>query len=295
VRRALLGLLLLACGQVAPAALGPADAGDDVVYGVVPADAGRIDASDDDANTKTPWNRMEPHRGEVLPSMRLEIVYIGLEGVDGARNQDDFIRWLVGSDYWGLMKQYGVGPGSMLGSMRVATEEVLPAGSVDGGLIAAESLDARIYQMTLCRGPADPPDAAADAADAGSDAGHACFPAADAYVFFLPNGVNVSLGNRGTHTFQTCLEADGYHYFDGIEPYAIIPPCSLGRSPLTMSHELAEMATDPFPGDGWFSDADQQNSGGEIGDLCNQTVAKAINGYYVTQLWSNADGDCEPN
>jgi hypothetical protein len=55
------------------------------------------------------------------------------------------------------------------------------------------------------------------------------------------------------------------------------------------------MATDPFPGEGWYSDKDIDNSGGEIADLCNEVVPRGVDGWAVTQLWSNADGDCEPN
>ena len=55
------------------------------------------------------------------------------------------------------------------------------------------------------------------------------------------------------------------------------------------------MATDPVPGNGWFSDKDADNAGGEIGDLCNQSAPHGADGWDVTQLWSNADGDCEPN
>ncbi len=48
---------------------------------------------------------------------------------------------------------------------------------------------------------------------------------------------------------------------DGSRVAAVIPPCSLGRSALAMSHEMAEMATDPIPGGGWYSDKDNANAG----------------------------------
>ena len=249
----------------------------------------------DDASQ--PWNRMTAHEKRVLRAMRLQAVYIGFEGGDGAPDFDEFHRWLLSSSYWSLMKQYGVGMGIFAGSVRVSTTAAFPATLVKNGLITAEDLDTRVFE--LIHGSPSPADAGADS-EAGSSGGDSgarlpLLPAAEAYIFFLPNGVNVSLGERGGHTFKTCVEAGGYHSFDGAEPYAIIPPCSFGRSPLAVSHELTEMATDPFPGGGWYSDADVDNAGGEIGDLCNQRVPHGVEGWSVTQLWSNADGRCQPD
>jgi len=95
--------------------------------------------------------------------------------------------------------------------------------------------------------------------------------------------VNVDLGEG-----KTCQWALGYHSFEGV-PYSIIPDC--GSSGWTVSHEIAEMVTDPAGG-GWYSDADINPAGGEIGDLCNFPVS--VEGNLVTALWSNVDGDCEP-
>ena len=82
--------------------------------------------------------------------------------------------------------------------------------------------------------------------------------------------------------------------FDGDEPYTVIPPCELGRSARAISHELAEMSTDPIVGTGWLSDSDANLGIGEIADLCNREVTTPIAGFAVTQLWSNRDSDCRP-
>ncbi len=246
-------------------------------------------------------DRLSPHRRNVLATMRLQAVYIGFAGDDGAPDFDEFQTWLLASkEYWTLLlPQYGVSAGSLIGSVRISASAALPSSIVKKGLVSAEDLNARIFEI-LHPTPVVSPDAGPDAADSagGSDGARPdalpTIPAADAYIFFLPNGVNVSLGERAGHTFKTCEDAGGYHSFDGAEPYAVIPPCSLGRNPMTISHELAEMATDPFPGQGWFSDADVDNAGGEIGDLCNQQVPHGIEGWAVTQLWSNHDGGCVP-
>ena len=260
-------------------------------------------------DAKSPWARLEPHQHQVLSAMRITVVYIGDDGVDGAESFDAFIDWLLNSDYWGLMAQYGVGPGTRVSSQRIPRSSIIPFSDVVGGLITAEALEAAVhaYVHAGASGAVDGGSsggADASASDAASEAGLSTDAApppdptvslGDAYIFFLPNGVNVNLGQRGMHTFQTCIDAGGYHAHDGAEPYAIIPPCVLGRSALAVSHELAEMVTDPVPGKGWYSPKDIDTGGGEIGDLCNQTAPHGADGWDVTQLWSNADGDCEPN
>lgn len=60
----------------------------------------------------------------------------------------------------------------------------------------------------------------------------------NAYVIFLPYGVNVEVGDG-----PTCAVALAYHSYDGFEPDAVIPAC--GRGGLAISHEVAEMAIDP--------------------------------------------------
>jgi hypothetical protein len=130
-----------------------------------------------------------------------------------------------------------------------------------------------------------------DDADAGTTSTIG-IPSAQAYVFFLPDGVNVDLGQRGNYTYQTCIDAYGYHAYDGLEPYAVLPPCPEGRSSYAESHELAEMATDPHPYDGWASDVDIPANGGEVADLC--TDQADAGGVTVTWLWSNQVNGCIP-
>lgn len=258
------------------------DAGADVVYGHHYADAALFEA---EAAPKQPWNRLTPHDGIVLSNAHYRSIYIGAEGVDSAGSFDSYLEWLITSQtYWGAwLAQYKVGYGTFDGFTRIDTNAFFLPGMVQNGYIDWFVLDARIKQIIH----AQPSDAgAADADIDGSSPQPPPVPHADAYVIFLPDGVNVNLGNNQS----TCAQAGGYHDFDSIEPYAIIPPC--GRSRLVISHELAEMATDPIPPRGWYSDPDVNNSGGEIGDLCNQLTT--VDGQQVTMLWSNKDGDCEP-
>jgi hypothetical protein len=289
LRSALLPLSLLgvaaACGSPGEAA----DAGQDAPYGHKTFDAGP--ASDAPTQTKTPWKRMTAHAGVVLDAPHVFVIYVGTQGVDLSPTYDPYLSWLVGStDWWSIMAQYGVGYGALDGSVAIDTATFFSGGMVNNGVVSWYTLDQRIAQIIHApAADAGAPDAAADAADDAGDASTSTLPAipkADAYVVFLPDGVNVDLGPQEG---RTCQGVGGYHSYDGQEPYAIIPPC---RYKVAVSHELAEMVTDPLPGQGWFSDADLNNGGGEIGDLCNWLTYAS--GNQVTALWSNKDGDCEP-
>jgi hypothetical protein len=254
----------------------PGDAGPDVVYGHHSLDAALYEA---EAAPKTPLDRLKPHAGTVLGAAQIRSIYIGTPNVDEAPSFDAYLSWLITSpDYWGaFLFQYGVGYGTFNGATEIPTDAFFLPGMVKGGIVQWYALDERIKQVIH-----------AIDGDAGADASTLPpIPRADAYVFFLPDGVNVDLGQGQS----TCANAAGYHSYDGIEPYSIIPPC--GRYRLVVSHEMAEMATDPLPGEGWYSDTDIANGGGEIGDLCNMLMS--VDGQQVTMLWSNKDGDCEPS
>lgn len=69
-------------------------------------------------------------------------------------------------------------------------------------------------------------------------------------------------------------------------------------------HEYAETVTDPFPYSGWFDPADQNVSGGEIGDKCawggsgfslsdpEGDITLSTGTFAMQSLWSNAYGRC---
>ena len=255
-----------------------------------PPDAPDADASSDrtgHVDTDAPIDppdagpRLTPHDGVILPNIRLGVVYIDDVDAGGMPGVDSQLEWLVTAPYWGLLKEYGVGSGAVVGSARIATSTLLQSGDVDGttGLVELLVLDRRI--ATLLHGDADAGTAPALA-----------IPGAEAYVFYLPDGLNVALGNRGSYTYQTCIDATGYHAFDGWEPYVVLPPCEVGRSLYAASHELSEATTDPEPFHGWVSDVDLDVNGGEVADICSTQVMQE--GVYVTRLWSNAQSRCVP-
>jgi hypothetical protein len=303
-------LFVLGCSDGAQEGAG--SAGDAGYYYAPPRDgsASPVDAGDAaDAGGDASRERMQPHERVVLAAPRLLAIYVGDEGDGGAPSSDDMMTWLVASQYWTAMEQYGVGPGAMLPSVRVPASVFLPPGTVTDGLVDPSALATRVVALLHPKQTAaSAPSLLAPAEDAGGDGGRSdagpgldagdtpAIPQADAYVFFLPDKVNVRIPQGSGPVLQTCVEVGGYHTHDGYEPYAVIPPCKMGRSAQTISHELAEMATDPvtgvFGGSGWYSDAEVQNAGGEIGDLCNSAVS--VEGWAVTRLWSNQDGACIP-
>jgi hypothetical protein len=273
-------LCLSACGSLGDAT----DASADVIYGHKPLDAAAYEAAPPETG---PFDRMEQHSGIVLPMPNIIAIYIGDSGLTAYGSFDLFLGWLFGStDYWSILSQYGVGYGTFQGSVQVDSATFFTPGMLNGNMVDSSVLDARVKAVIHQQAPSD-----AGVSDSGDDSGDAAaplppIPAANGYIFFLPDDVNVNLGQEG----QTCVGIGGYHAYDGNEPYAIIPSC--GRSGLVVSHEMAEMCTDPVPGLGWYSDADQSNAGGEVGDLCNYNIN--VDGNYATALWSNKDGECEP-
>jgi len=223
-------------------------------------------------------DRLSRHDGTILPHAQLRIVYVGTEGVDRAPLQDDFVQWLVTSDYWSTLEQYGVGNASMVSAVTVPREVIAPPSLVDEkGLISVQDLDLRIGVMVNGSATEQPYPGVAGA---------------DGYIVFLPDGLNVALSKRNDYVSTTCMDEGGYHAHDGSEPYVVMPPCDKGRSTVAIAHEVTEMVTDPVSAAGWLSDGDVSKNGGEIADLCNHPVM--VEEREVTQLWSNTDGQCVP-
>jgi hypothetical protein len=263
--------LLTACGGQTAAPQGPAP---QETYGVIVPDPGS-----DDGNKPTQDDRLTMHDGIVLAQRHLRLVYVGTPGVDQAPPVEDFAKWLLTSDYWGTLDQYGVGKGVLIDSVSISTDDFAPESLREPGkdLIAIQDLDARFH--ALVNGD-------------GTTPRYPGLAGADGYAIFLPNGLNVSLGHRNDYELTTCTDAFGYHAHDGVEAYAVLPPCEKGRNTQAISHELAEMAADPILASGWMSDGDAAKNGGEVADLCDHPAV--VEGWTVTQLWSNADGECVP-
>ena len=202
--------------------------------------------------------------------MGLRALYIGAENGDGVPSRDDFLSWVLTSDdYWSVLSPYGVGAGVFLGSERMPTATFFSPDVVASGSITENALAASVYGYMT-----------SDATDA------------DAYIFFMPTTVGITYLDGGAR--ESCSAFGGYHAHVSQRqgpplPYAIIPPCPEFPADMPVSHELAEIATDPTF-DGWYSD----QSGQEVGDICNFPVSQPIHLWSPTRLWSNADGACVP-
>ncbi|HEY1957212.1 MAG TPA: hypothetical protein VGH28_16450 [Polyangiaceae bacterium] len=265
MRSAAFALLLCACGGGSPATsdAGPPDAKPDVHHPKL-LDASVADEPDD-GDGGTGWDRMSPHGGIVIDSIKLHAIYVLAPG-DPLEDRDELLAWIVSSpDYWSLLAQYGVGPGALVGSTTLDVSEFFRAGDVYNDKVGARTVGDRVQDFAATL----PPD------DGGVP---------NAYIVFLPKAADSDFGDGD------CGYALGYHDYATSLPYAVVRWC--GNSGTTISHELAEMATDPVPFGGWYSDADEYPAGGEIGDLCNFWTN--IDGHVLTELWSNADGLCGP-
>ena len=245
--------------------------GDEVKYGVgsEPIVGAAVDVRND---------RLAPHSDIILAHMHFRAVYIGTSGVDAPSSQDVFLNWLGSSSYWEILAQYGVDDATYDGAVSLTTDQVFPDGMIQNGLVPFAAFEARVHDLVH--------------ADEG---GTPLLPVADAYAFFLPDNVNIDSGESGGEELVTCVTSSAYHAYDGSEAYAVLPPCTDGRSTASISHELAEIATDPILNRGWASDDPQDiKTGAEIADICYRAAVHPVDGYDVAELWSNADGDCMP-
>ena len=264
----LLLVALTACGGSVASTTAPGDGGADA-YGLMRPDGSGVSPRDAGA-------RLTAHGGGGLAAMTVSVIYVGEAGVDGAPSFDAFIDWTFASSYWGTLAQYGVGPGARMASVRVPRAALLPDGSVDAmGLIEqaalAERLTALLHPST----------------------GTSPVPLAESYVVFLPDGVNVILGQHGSYIWKTCWDADAFHSTAQGEPYVLVPPCPAGRRTVAISHELSEMATDPDVYQSWYSDDDRYPNGGEVADLCEDS-STTVDGHDVAKLWSESARRCVP-
>lgn len=235
---------------------------------------------------------LQYYGGKVISKARVVNIYWGNAG--SYRSQlDTFTQTLVASSYVGGLSEYDtstqtISAGTFVKS--VVDTHATVGGTVNDTQIRAE-LDALVTAGTI--------------------------PAPDGntlYLFFFPNGTNVTAADAGT----SCIDFCGYHetYVSGSREYyygALPDPATCGSScdnqngnyfaDLTSvtTHEIAEAITDAEVGlaiqnanDGGtyptFPNA-WTSASGEIGDLCAWQNA-TFSGYNVQLEWSNAANGC---
>jgi hypothetical protein len=101
------------------------------------------------------------------------------------------------------------------------------------------------------------------------------------YVFLLPSTT--------TDTVDVSNHFAGYHAHVGQTTYAVIEHDTNDNMSYTISHEIAEAATDPDPVSGWCAG----NGESEIADYCDGN-SYVLDGYTITQLWNQKTCQCGP-
>lgn len=300
-------LVLIACGLTAacseplpPAGAlpgtddGGGGAGDDGGADIVPVDAGDNGAASDafPADHPAPPQVVRESAGKVLAAPRFVPVFFAGDDAALAGKAVDFETRLGPSDYWKqTTAEYGVGPATATAPVMLAE---MASGTIDDSKV-------RTWLQTRLNG------------------GDPAFPAVepdDIFILHYPTGVTITLTSGGTVS-RSCREFGAYHSNIRLDAnhksqkvaYAVIPRCRGGGGGGTtldlltnsVSHELTEAATDPYPQSGaayykvdvehlnWMA----LNSGGEVSDMC-QTIQSSttrpseLSPYALQRGWSNA-------
>ena len=241
-----------------------------------------------DPTDHPPLITMDNHGGPVLKNAEVwTVVWKGDEEL-GAR-VNSFLDWMLNSDeYWlPAVSEFGVDKGKAMG--------VLVIKDASGNPVAAPS--------TL-------PDSGIEPLIKAQIA-QGSFPAPTSstlFTFVVPPSTQSNMGRGGVG----CQDYGGYHSearkgtsFKDTVPYAITLQCggfggntAFDSLTVVISHEVAEAATDPFPGTKPAWRNDYQPLGGENADLCvglanaYKVVGDVDAGvldtsYFVTRMWSN--------
>ncbi|MEP7179565.1 MAG: hypothetical protein ABI775_10775, partial [Pseudonocardiales bacterium] len=213
------------------------------------------------------------HDGPLGTGLPIQLIYWGeyWNSPDGSARRamlDSRTQALLASSYYSELDQYGVAPPRWRGSI-VATQ--LPAPSTfasEKDIKQVKKLTSRLLDDDVFPDP---------------DEGRIGF------VVLMPNGFTTNVAN-GAHSddwvYDFPLDKDNYwlawiRYFGpetGEDPEQAIQ---------TISHEIAEMTTDPEPPSGWCVGP---ANGGEIGDASEVPNARQtawVNGANVEAYWSN--------
>ncbi len=241
----------------------------------MPVDAG-VDATDEGGFVEAPHKAQPvvPYNGGSLLST-IQVVTITWAGDASAAALNAFDAWMPASSFYtSAVTQYNVHAGSQVATWSVPTA---PPATFDTSQVAT-FLQAAVTSGAI---PAPTPNTL--------------------YNFYPPPSMIVTQ-TYGTSVYTGCTDFQGFHDSVSVNgqtvAYAMAMRCPAWEQGLSdvdfatwgSSHEIAEAATDPFSGSGWFiTDAtlDTLYSGGEIGDLCDGHPTR-VDGHYVTELWSNS-------
>jgi hypothetical protein len=218
-----------------------------------PADAGSF--VDGYAASHLPFPAILNSGGTVLASPKF--VLLSWDGYDYESEIEELTGRIGGSAYWATVTgEYGIGPGTYV--KRVSLGSSASAAYTDAQL---RTLLSKGFSQLPDLGTPDP---------------------STVYIFLIPKSTAVSF--QGS---TSCSGFAGYHEETSVSgvaiPYAVIGECAkfngltgIDAVTGTLSHELIEAVTDPFPDNhaayqnpsnanlGWSEGA----SGGELADMC---------------------------
>jgi hypothetical protein len=196
--------------------------------------------------TGLPFHHMTDHGGTVMASLKLWTIAWPVDH-QLASDLDAFHAWMLASPYWAnILGQYGVGAGQAMGAVIVDGD---PPARFDGTDLPEQVLGALFASGAL------PP------ADDQS-----------AYLFVVPQATATPPGTGAYHDVLPNLKV----------PYEVTTQDTFDQMTYGLSHETAELATDPRL-DAYYSD---RVWFGEVGDLCND-LSRRVAGYEVSRLFSN--------
>jgi hypothetical protein len=238
----------------------------------LPPDAGLVatdGAADAAVDAPTPFTPVSPP-ADPLPAEnnggRLiatpSIVFLSYAGDPNAAAMASFLSWLPTSTYFAsTLGEYGISAGTFAGSHMFGT--TVPTSYALDQFMA--DVDAKIANGQL------------GAATSSS-----------VYALLAPAGLQISDGFGSI----TCQDYVGFHMLTPAgHPVAVVFTCpgeTFDDQTSAMSHEVAEMVTDPGLGSSTAWDLLYMGVfGGEIGDLCNNTNT-VQDGHTVQRMFSNA-------
>ncbi len=261
------------------------------------ADAERADAGYPAAHADPP--QVQSYGGPVMTAPNVVPIFFAN---DPEQTQvEQFLTALAASPYWAATTaEYGVGPLTV--SPSIVVTDPLPTMTTDDAI-----------QTWLA---------------AYLDGTHAAWPAIamnNIYMVFYQEATTVTATFGGSSVDTSCVNFGGYHE-EGAQGdldaagvpfvYAVIPRCTsfagltgIDGTTGTMSHEIAEAATDPLVNTNAAFDTTDENHIvwdlsplPEVGDMCAfepQSFQRLVGNFMVQRIWSNtaalAGGDpCVP-
>ena len=240
--------------------------------------------------------------GEVINNPQFYNVFVGdwSSSANQARAAtfNKFIQDLVGSNWMSIFNSYGITkPGAFVKQINISNPSVTATSETNSDV-------ENIIQNAISQGIVPEPSNVENN---------------QVFILYMPNGVGIidqaglciSMCTSGANSF-------GYHYYfitnKGNQVYYMVIPslddaclqqtcatdsgCSLklsqsqqDRQTQVLSHEIAELLTNPEGNSGWYD----KSSGQEIGDICNgEPVPLTINGdtWAVQKIFSQAMNSC---